>query len=182
MDVSRTVNRMGAKKVTVIYRRARKQMPAENEEVEAAINEGVEFLFQTNVVKILGSDKVEKIECIKTELVKVEGDREKPVNIKNSNYLLDMDYVIMALGSIPQNEILEKEEFERTERGYLKIDEDQMTSREGIFASRRYSRSQKYSCMGCKVRQRCRRKDCRIYKRKVRPVLSFSFYTKLFIL
>lgn len=99
MDVSRTINKLGASKVTVIYRRARKQMPAEDKEVEDAIEEGVEFLFQNNIVKILGDNKVHKIECIKTELVKVDGDREKPVDIEGSNYLMDMDYVIMAIRS-----------------------------------------------------------------------------------
>lgn len=97
MDVARTVNKKNAKKTIVIYRRARKQMPAEDEEVEAAIKEGVEFWFQNNIVQILGKEHVEAVECIKTELVKVEGDREKPVNIEGSNYIADMDLVIMAL-------------------------------------------------------------------------------------
>ncbi len=97
MDVARTINKMGAKEVLVIYRRARKQMPAEDVEIQAAIDEGVKFLFQNNIVKVIGNQKVEQIECIKTELVKVEGDREKPVNIEGSNYILDTDFVIMAL-------------------------------------------------------------------------------------
>lgn len=108
MDVARTVNKKNAKKVSVIYRRARKQMPAEEEEVEAAIEEGIEFLFQNNIVKIIGENRVEAVECIKTELVKVEGDREKPVNIDGSNYVLDVDFVIMALGSKPDNMLLER--------------------------------------------------------------------------
>ena len=135
MDVARIINRNGAKKVTIIYRRGRSQMPAEDDEVEAALNEGIDFLFQNNIVKILGNKKVERIECIKTELVKVEGDREKPVNIDNTNYFLDMDYVIMALGSKPQNDIIEKEGLEKNDWGYIKIDENNMTSRKGIFAS-----------------------------------------------
>lgn len=97
MDVARTVNKKNAKKTIVIYRRARKQMPAEEEEVEVAIKEGVEFWFQNNIVKILGKGHVESVECIKTELIKVEGDREKPVNIEGSNYIVNMDLVIMAL-------------------------------------------------------------------------------------
>ena len=72
MDVARTVKKMGAKKVTVIYRRSEKQMPAEVKEIEFAKEEGIEFLFQNNIVKIIGSDSVEKIECIKTKLVKKE--------------------------------------------------------------------------------------------------------------
>lgn len=134
MDIARTINRKKAKKVIVIYRRAREQMPAEKEEIDAAIEEGVEFLFQNNIVKILGENKVEAVECIKTELVKVEGDREKPVNIERSNYELDMDYVIMALGSKPESNVLEKIDLEKTDRGYIKVDEKQMTSRKKVFA------------------------------------------------
>lgn len=76
MDAARTIKRLGAKNVYVIYRRAREQMPAEDYEVEEAMKEGVEFLFQNNIVKIIGNDKVEKLECIKTELVKREGEKD----------------------------------------------------------------------------------------------------------
>lgn len=134
MDAARVINKKNAKKVTVIYRRARAQMPAEDREVEDAIREGVEFLFQNNIVKILGKNKVEKIECIKTELVKSEGDRERPVNIEGSNYLLDMDYVVMALGSKAQRDILDRIDIEKNEKGYVEIDENNMTSLEKVFA------------------------------------------------
>ena len=70
MDTARTIKRLGAKEVKVIYRRAEKQMPAEKKEIQDAKNESIEFLFQTNIVKIMGDKKVDKIECIKTELVK----------------------------------------------------------------------------------------------------------------
>ena len=71
MDTARTIKKMGAKKVIVVYRRARKQMPAEDKEIEEAINEGVEFLFQNNILKIIGNEnkEVSKIEVIKTELI-----------------------------------------------------------------------------------------------------------------
>lgn len=102
MDCARTIKRLGAKEVKVVYRRAREQMPAEDKEVEDAINEGIEFLFQNNIVKILGNENVEKLELIKTKLVQKEGDtRLSPVNVENSNYIIDADYVIMALGSTP---------------------------------------------------------------------------------
>ena len=100
MDCARTVNRLGAEKTVVIYRRAEEQMPAEKMEIEDAKNEGVEFLLQNNIVKILEEEKVEKLELIKTELVKKEGeDRKVPVNIEGSNYFISADYVIMALGA-----------------------------------------------------------------------------------
>ena len=73
MDCARTIKKLGAKNVSVIYRRQEAQMPAEIKEIKDAKDEGIEFLFQNNVVKILGKDKVEKIECKKTELVKKDG-------------------------------------------------------------------------------------------------------------
>ena len=107
MDCSRTIKKLGADKVYVIYRRAKKQMPAESKEIEEAKKEGIEFLFQNNIVKIIGNEKVEKIECIKTQLVKKEGEtREVPVNIDGSNYEIDIDYVVMAVGSSPEKELL----------------------------------------------------------------------------
>lgn len=135
MDTARTINKKGASKVTVIYRRARKQMPAEDNEVEDAINEGIEFLFQNNIVKVLGKDRVEAVECIKTELVKVEGDREKPVNIEGSNYIFPVDYVVMALGSKPNQKVLESLGVDLNEWGYIKIDENCETSMKNVFAA-----------------------------------------------
>lgn len=135
MDTARTIKRLGAKNVYVIYRRAKEQMPAEELEIEEAEKEGVEFLFKTNIVKILGNEKVEKLECIKTELVEKEGEkRPVPVNIENSNYLLDMDYVVMAVGSKPDGEIVSKTKLEVTQYGNIKVDENYMTSKKGIFA------------------------------------------------
>ena len=135
MDAARTIKRLGAKNVYVIYRRAREQMPAEDYEVEEAMKEGVEFLFQNNIVKIIGNDKVEKLECIKTELVQREGEKRLvPVNIEGSNYTLDMDYIVMAVGSKANKEVVEKTGLETTEYGNIKVDERYMTSRKGVFA------------------------------------------------
>ena len=133
MDSARTIKKLGASEVYVIYRRAEEQMPAEKKEIADAKKEGIEFLFQTNIVKILGTEKVEKLECIKTELVKKEGEnRLSPVNIEGSNFSLDMDYVVMATGSKPENNIIEK--FEKNEYGYIKIDENMQTSINKVFA------------------------------------------------
>ena len=138
MDCSRTIKRLGADKVYVIYRRAEKQMPAEEKEIAEAKEEGVEFLFQNNIVKILGSEKVEKIECIKTELVKKEGEtREVPINIEGSNYEIDIDYVVMAVGSCPEVKLLEKigqSGIELNKWGYMQVDENHRTSNKKIFA------------------------------------------------
>ncbi len=103
MDCARTVKKKGAKEVKVIYRRSREEMPAEQKEIEDAIAENIEFLYQNNIVKIIGQDKVEQLELIKTRLIQKEGEiRKSPVNIENSNYKIDVDYVIMALGSRPE--------------------------------------------------------------------------------
>lgn len=134
MDTARTIKKMGAKKVTVIYRRSERQMPAEKKEIEVAKQEGIEFLFQNNLVQIIGDTEVEQVECIKTELVKKEGEsREVPVNIEGSNYKLDMDYVVMAIGS-QTDKIVKYLGVELSKWGYIKIDENYMTTLEGIFA------------------------------------------------
>lgn len=135
MDCSRTIKKMGAEEVCVIYRRAEKQMPAERKEIEDAKKEGVNFLFQTNIVKINGKEKVESVECIKTELVKKDGEsREVPVNIENSNFIKEFDYVIMAVGSVAEEAVVKNLGIELTERNYIKVDENYMTTKNGVFA------------------------------------------------
>ena len=134
MDCARTIQRLGAKEVKVIYRRAEEQMPAEPKEIQEAKNEGIEFLFQNNIVKILGDDKVQQVELIKTELVQKEGETRKvPVNISNSNYIVDVDYVVMALGSEPESFVKDLG-LELNKWGYINIDEKNRTSNSKIFA------------------------------------------------
>ena len=136
MDTSRTINRMGAKKVYVVYRRAREQMPAEQKEIDEAISEGVEFLFQNNIVRIIGDKCVEKIECIKTELIKVEEEnRLKPVNIEGSNYEIPVDYVVMAIGSKPEEALLNSLDLKTNKWGYIETDENNRTSDEKVFCA-----------------------------------------------
>ena len=135
MDTSRTIKRLGAKKVTVIYRRSKNEMPAEEKEIQDAENEGIEFLYQTNILKILGENKVEQIECIKTELVEKPGETRKyPVNIESSNFKLDIDYVIMAVGSDIERNIVDNLGLELTEKGQIKIDKNYQTSNPKIYA------------------------------------------------
>ena len=135
MDCARTINKMGAKSIKIIYRRAEEQMPAEKKEIEDAKNEGIEFLFQTNVVKILGNDKVQKLECIKTKLVQKEGEtRLSPVDIDGSNFDLDMDYVVMAIGSMPEEKIINSLGLECNSKGYIKVNENYETSRKKVYA------------------------------------------------
>lgn len=134
MDCARTIKKMGAKEVTIVYRRAEEQMPAEKKEIMEAKNEGIKFEFQNNVVKIIGNDCVEKAELIKTKLVQKENeDRLVPVNIENSNYEIDVDYIVMALGSKPQ-EYVKKFDLELNKWGNIQIDEEYRTSNKKIFA------------------------------------------------
>lgn len=133
MDSARTIKRLGADKVVIIYRRAEEQMPAEKKEIEDARCEGIEFIFQTNILKIIGAEKVEKIECIKTELVQKEGEKRLvPVNIANSNYNMNIDYVVMATGSKPEENVIRN--FEKNKWGYINIDEKMKTSIPKVFA------------------------------------------------
>lgn len=137
MDTARTIKRLGAKEVKIIYRRSEKQMPAERKEIAEAKEEGIEFLFQTNIVKILGNaeNKVKEIECIKTELVKKEGEtREVPVDRQGSNYNMVMDYIVMAVGSKTEKKLVDTLGITVSKWGNIQIDEEYKTSREGVFA------------------------------------------------
>lgn len=133
IDCARTIKRLGAKDVKIIYRRSEHDMPAEKDEIDCAKKDGIELVFQNNLIKILGKNKVEQIELIKTELIKQENKRPKPVNIPKSNYKLDIDYVIMALGSIPE-EYVKDFKLELTNSGYIKVNEKNQTSNPKIFA------------------------------------------------
>ena len=135
IDVARTIKRKGAKKVYVIYRRSEKEAPAEAKEIKEAKLEGVDFLFQNNILGIYGKSRVEQIEVIKTNLVKKEGDgRLSFVNIEGSNYYLLCDYVVMAIGSHPERNIVNNLGLELDKRGRILIGKEGHTSKEKVFA------------------------------------------------
>lgn len=131
IDAARTMKRLGADKVAVVYRRSEDQMPASREEIRDAKKDNIEFLFETNIVKILSNDKenVSKIECIKTES---ESREQSPKNIEGSNFILDIDYVLFATGARPNKEIVSK--FEQNEKGYILVNEDMQTSIKNVYA------------------------------------------------
>jgi len=134
MDAARTVKRLGAEKVTIVYRRSREEMPSEEKEIEAAINEGIEILFQHNIVKIEGDKKVEKVELIKTQLIQKNGEaRLFPVNIEKSNYEIEADYVIRAIGA-KTDKFVKKLNLELTPKEYIKIDDNYKTSNPKVYA------------------------------------------------
>lgn len=135
MDCARTIKRLEAKEVTVIYRRAREQMPAEDKEIEEAMQEGIKFLFQNNIKKIIGNEKVEKMELIKMDLIQKEGEsRLVPVEIENSNYEKEIDYIIMALGSIPDKCMVKELGLKLNNWGNIEIDQNYRTSNSKIYA------------------------------------------------
>lgn len=134
IDVARTARRSGAHRVTVVYRRGRNEMPADVKEVEDATLDGIEFIYQTNVLKVLGEDKVTGIEVIRTELVEKEGEtRLSPVNIEGSEYTIDCDYVIMAVGSHADSFVSELN-LETNKQGKIVIDRYGKTSDDKVFS------------------------------------------------
>ena len=109
-------------------------MPAEIKEIQEAKKEGVNFLFQNNIVQIKGNEKVEKLELIKTELIKKDGEsRLVPVNIEGSNYEINTDYVVMALGSIVSDDVL-KLGLTINKYGNIYINDNYQSSNPKVFA------------------------------------------------
>ncbi len=137
MDAARTALRLGAE-VHIIYRRTEVELPARREEVHHARQEGIVFDMLTNPVEVLGDDKgwVKSIKCIKMELGEPdESGRRSPVPIEGSEFEIETDTVIMALGTSPNPLIASSTKgLETTRRGGLVADENGATTREGIFA------------------------------------------------
>lgn len=138
MDAARCAKRMGAD-VHIVYRRSREEMPARNEEIEHAEEEGINFHLLNNPVRILGDEnnRVSKIECIKMELGEPDASgRRRPVEIPGSEFAIDTDAVIMALGTKLNNLISDTTEgLDKTERGGISINEETgETSIPGVFA------------------------------------------------
>lgn len=131
IDMARTAIRMGAKEVGVIYRRSRNEMSAEMDDIKQAKKEKIKFLFQTNVIGINGEEEVKSIECVKTSLDK----DKKAINVEGSNFTIDTDYVIMAVGSRADSELLEKLKLDVKENGYLMVNTNNQTSNPKIFAA-----------------------------------------------
>lgn len=131
IDMARTAIRMGAKEVGVIYRRSRNEMSAEMDDIKQAKKEKIKFLFQTNVIGINGEEEVKSIECVKTSLDK----DKKAINVEGSNFTIDTDYVIMAVGSRADSNLLEKLKLDVKENGYLMVNSNNQTSNPKIFAA-----------------------------------------------
>jgi homotetrameric NADPH-dependent glutamate synthase len=139
MDAARVALRMGAEKVYIVYRRSRKESPARAEELQHAIEEGVEFKWLTNPVRIIGTKEgwVKALECIEMELGEPdESGRRRPIPKEGTNFTLDVDTVIYALGTKANPIIAQTTPGLKTNKwGYIEVDErTMMTSVPGVFA------------------------------------------------
>jgi glutamate synthase (NADPH/NADH) small chain len=139
MDAVRTSRRLGASRAMLLYRRTRVEMPARDEEIHHAEDEGIEFHFLVNPVRYIGDDRgwVREIELIRMELgAPDDSGRRRPVAVKGSEFTIPVDRVIVAIGN-RSNPLVQKTTpgLETTRWGTIKADEQTLaTSRPGVFA------------------------------------------------
>ncbi|HOP80873.1 MAG TPA: FAD-dependent oxidoreductase, partial [Armatimonadota bacterium] len=138
-DCTRTALRVGAEEVAIVYRRSRAEMPARAEEIENAEHEGVKFHLLTNPIRFIGDDKgwLVSMECLKMELGEPDDSgRRRPVPIPGSEFIMEVDTAIIAIGQTPNPLIRTTTEGLKTTRwGGIVIDEATgMTSIPGVFA------------------------------------------------
>ena len=139
MDCARTAMRIGSEEVTIVYRRSRTEMPARAEEIENAEHEGVKLMLLTNPKQFIGDEKgsVKAIECLRMELGEPDSSgRRRPVTVEGSEFIIEADTAIVALGQNPNPLIRTTTEGLKTESwGGIIIDaETGMTSLSGVFA------------------------------------------------
>ncbi|MGN0006654.1 MAG: NADPH-dependent glutamate synthase [Alistipes sp.] len=137
MDAVRTAKRLGAD-ATIVYRRSETELPARREEVHHAKEEGIEFRMLTNPTRIIGDERgwVCGINCVRMELGEPdESGRRSPVEVAGSDFRIECDVVIMALGTSPNPLISSTTSgLETTRKGCIAADADGRTTREGVFA------------------------------------------------
>ena len=138
MDAARCAMRLGAEKVYVVYRRGEAEMPARLEEQHHAKEEGVEFKTLCNPTSIIGDEdgRVCGMNCIRMELGEPDASgRRRPIEIEGSDFVLDVDTVIMSLGTSPNPLIRSTTPgLDTNRKGCLIVNEDEMTTRDGVFA------------------------------------------------
>ncbi len=134
LDAAATAKRLGAESVVLIYRRSESEMRVWKSELNEARRQGVEIRFLTNPVAIVGKSEISGVMCRHTRLSKEkdESGRRVPVELKGSDFVIDADTVIVAIGQSVEAEWLEG--FERTENGYVKVNKNFHTSVSGVFA------------------------------------------------
>ena len=138
MDAARSAKRLGAEHVYIVYRRSLDEMPARNEEIHHAVEEGIELLLLTNPTEVKAYDNgyVKGLTCVKMQLGEPdESGRRKPTAVDGSDFVLDVDSVIMALGTSPNPLIRSTTEgLETNKKGCFIVDENLMTTKQGVFA------------------------------------------------
>ena len=139
MDAARCAKRLGAEEVFIVYRRSEKELPARAEEVEHAKEEGIVFHLLNNPTQILGDENgnVRGMECIRMELGEPDASgRRRPVEVPGSEFTLDVDCVIMAIGTSPNPLIKSTTQGLETQKwgGIIVNEETGLTSREGVYA------------------------------------------------
>ena len=137
MDCVRTALRLGVEEAMIVYRRSREQAPARLEELHHAEEEGVKFHFLSNPIEILGKDgRVTGLRLQRMELGEPDSSgRRRPIPIEGSEFVLECDTVIIAVGT-KSNPIIGQTTpgLELNEWGYIEVDENQMTTVPGVFA------------------------------------------------
>lgn len=138
MDAARCAKRLGAEEVYIVYRRSAEELPARREEVEHAEEEGIIFKYLTNPIAITANNDntVGGMTCIRMELGEPDASgRRRPLAVEGSEFNLDVDCVIMALGTTP-NPLLKSttKGLEVDKKGCLIVNEDGLTSRNGVYA------------------------------------------------
>ena len=138
MDAARCAKRLGAENVYIVYRRGEEEMPARNEEIEHAKEEGIIFRTLTNPTEILGDEHkfVKGMKCVEMELGEPDDSgRRRPVVKAGSDFLLDVDCVVMSIGTSPNPLIRNTTKgLDTNKHGCFIADEVGQTSREGVFA------------------------------------------------
>ena len=123
MDCARTAIRMGSREVSIVYRRTRDEMPARTEEIEHAEQEGVKFRFLTNPIRFIGDDRrwVKQMECVQMQLGEADASgRPRPIPKAGSNFLMDVDMVIVAVGAGPNPVLFSgSPDLKRNPKGYI---------------------------------------------------------------
>jgi len=134
MDASRTALRLGAKEVTIFYRRTREEMPAAEEEIEEALEEGIKIEFLTNPTKIVKNNGSLKMTCIRMKLGDIDDSgRRRPVLMEGSEFEKDFDNIIPAVGQAA--EIPDALTVTKNKNGTVKVDDDTLAADvDGVFA------------------------------------------------
>lgn len=149
-DSARAAMRMGAKSSTIVYRRDKDKMPARQIELDEAVEDGVNIIYNTKVISAnIENGKISEVNCIKTDT-----STDKVIDIENSEFTLKADSIIFAIGLKPDKQLIKNEGIELDETGLIKIDANYMTNIKGVFAGGDVSQSRATVCMAISAGKR----------------------------